>query len=400
MWSGPRSSTCRDTSTSFRLECRTPSRRCSTPTTLTPTPAIAPERRWSSPGRSRRRVRKEKYLPADVMPKRMTRMSSSGSMLPPETMTTAGKVMGERRRIAPATPTAAAGSTISLARSVIRRSPSAISSSVTVTTSSTSLRTYSKVRSPARLAARPSAIVEISGSVTTSPASRDRVRVAAPTGSTPTMRMPGRSSLAAAATPEIKPPPPMGPERLHPDDADAGAQLLGGGGDPRDQAPAPDGHDDGRRVRHLLQDLQGNRGLARDHVRVVEGMDHHGPALFREGAGGGVGVVVDGALQHHLGAVLGSRLHLGQRGASGHEHGGVDPEQRGAEGHALRVVAGAGGDDSPRALLGGQARDSVVGSSDLEGAGALEVLALQHRGASGHSREDPRRPDRGPEADL
>ena len=131
-------------------------------------------------------------------------------MFPPDTTTTTGNFKADRRRIVPATPTAAAGSTRSLARSVMSRSPSAISSSVTVTMSSTSLRTWSNVRSPARFAARPSAIVDSSGRVTTSPASRLVPRVAAPAGSTPTIRIPGRSSLAAAATPEIRPPPPTG----------------------------------------------------------------------------------------------------------------------------------------------------------------------------------------------
>ena len=47
------------------------------------------------------------------------------------------------------------------------------------------------------------------------------------------------------------------------------------------------------------------------------------------------------------------------------------------ERHALRVVAGGCRHDAARALLGGQPRQPVVGTADLEGAGALQVLELQ-----------------------
>src|SRR5207244_12925710 len=75
-------------------------------------------------------------------------------------------------------------------------------------------------------------------------------------------------------------------------------------------------------------------------------------------------------------------------------------EQRRPQGDALRVVPGAGSDDAPGTLLGGQLRNSVVGSPDLEGTGALEVLALEQSGPSSHSRQDPGRPHRCPQAHL
>jgi hypothetical protein len=44
---------------------------------------------------------------------------------------------------------------------------------------------------------------------------------------------------------------------------------------------------------------------------------------------------------------------------------------------ALGVVAGGGRDDAESALLGAEPGDPDVGAAGLEGAGALEVLALE-----------------------
>ena len=51
--------------------------------------------------------------------------------------------------------------------------------------------------------------VSILSSVTSSPAFMLSYKVGAPVGSTPTILMPGRTALAAAATPAIRPPPPI-----------------------------------------------------------------------------------------------------------------------------------------------------------------------------------------------
>ena len=49
----------------------------------------------------------------------------------------------------------------------------------------------------------------------------------------------------------------------------------------------------------------------------------------------------------------------------------------GREGDALRVVAGARGDDAARALGFGHVRDPVVGAAQLVAEDRLQVLALQ-----------------------
>ena len=88
------------------------------------------------------------------------------------------------------------------------------------------------------------------------------------------------------------------------------------------------------------------------------------------------------ALEHDLGAVAARGQELRHRHAQRHEDRRRDAELLRGEGHALRVVARRRGDDSARALLGRETRESVGRAADLEGAGALEVLELEvHRHA-------------------
>ena len=84
-----------------------------------------------------------------------------------------------------------------------------MSSSVTVTTSSTSLLTWSYVRSPGHPTQMPSAIVRYDWSRTGCPAFSEGGYAAAPAACTPTTRMSGRNAFAATAIPEISPPPPI-----------------------------------------------------------------------------------------------------------------------------------------------------------------------------------------------
>ena len=119
-----------------------------------------------------------------------------------------------------------------------------MSSSVTVTTSSTSLRTWVKVSSPGRPTAMPSAIVANAGSRTGSPGhQRGRER--------------------------------RGARRLHADDPYVRSQRLGRHRHARDQPAATDAGDDRAHLRALFEDLQRHRALAGDHVRVVERVDEH-----------------------------------------------------------------------------------------------------------------------------
>ena len=168
----------------------------------------------------------------------------------------------------------------------------AMSSSVTVTTSSTRLLMWAKQRSPGRPTAMPSAIVANDSSRTGAPACSE-------------------GGTAAA------------PGRLHADHPDVRVGALATAAMPGDQPAAADAGDDRAHVRALLQDLQPDRALTGDHVRVVERVD--------EDRTGTVGELVrrDQALvdrvpgELDLRAVRLGRGDLRQRRAHRHEHGGL-----------------------------------------------------------------------------
>ena len=90
-----------------------------------------------------------------------------------------------------------------------QRAAARISSSSTRTISSTARATISRLIASLRAGARVPAAVAISGRATGAPASRLRVKVGAPTGSTPLTRIDASRALTAVATPEIRPPPPI-----------------------------------------------------------------------------------------------------------------------------------------------------------------------------------------------
>ena len=133
--------------------------------------------------------------------------------------------------------------------------------------------------------------------------------------------------------------------------------------------------------------------MAGHGARVVEGM-HEGAA----GAGhhfasqhfaiGGEAIVGD-----DFGAAVASGDHFGLRRIVGHDDGGVDAERLGGDGDGLAVVAGGDGNDALGAIADGDLAGEVGGAADLEGAGGLEVLALQKAGGSGAGVEAARRHD-------
>ncbi len=169
---------------------------------------------------------------------------------------------------------------------------------------------------------------------------------------------------------------------------------------PRGQAAAADAHDDRAHLGALLQDLQPQRALARDDVGVVEGVDEDGAGPLRVLLGRRQRLVDHLAVQPHLGAVLPGGRDLGQRRPDRHEDGGADAQQGRGEGHSLGVVARAGGDHARGPFLGGEPGDPHVRAAEFEGAGALEVLALEMDGGADQFGEvaaalhhrDPRHP--------
>ena len=89
----------------------------------------------------------------------------------------------------------------------------------------------------------------------------------------------------------------------------------------------------------------------------------------------GIGERVAGQLD--LGAQLAHGIDLDLRRRLRHHDQRADAEVAGREGHALRVVAGAGGDHAAPALVRRQMRHPVVRAAQLEGEDRLQILALQ-----------------------
>lgn len=119
-----------------------------------------------------------------------------------------------------------------------------------------------------------------------------------------------------------------------------GRLLLRRGGDAGDEPSAADRDDEGLDSRRLLEDLEADRALARDDVRMVVGRHEDRAGALGELGRRGEGLVEDVPAQHHLRAVVAGRRELGQGDADGHEDGRLDAELARGEGDALRVVAG------------------------------------------------------------
>ena len=128
--------------------------------------------------------------------------------------------------------------------------------------------------------------------------------------------------------------------RLHADDLDVRVEQLGQRGHARGKPAAADRHQDVVDERQLLHDLHGDGTLACGDAQVVEGVDERVAVLLGKLERVFVGLVVDVAGQHHVGAQGLGALDLDERGGGGHDDGGLDAVMLRGVGDALRVVAG------------------------------------------------------------
>ena len=132
----------------------------------------------------------------------------------------------------------------------------------------------------------------------------------------------------------------------------------------------------------LAQHFHADRALAGDDIGVIEGM-HEGEliaGLHFERMG--VGIRVGVAVQHHLRAARQHRIDLDLRCGHRHHDDRAATEPAGGQCHALRMVAGRGGDHAGGKLLRRQMRHLVVGTAQLEGEDRLQVFALEHHRAA------------------
>ena len=122
-------------------------------------------------------------------------------------------------------------------------------------------------------------------------------------------------------------------------------------------------------------------------------------AFGGQAAADGFAVVALAVVEDDLAAVAFGRPALHRRRVGRHDDDARDVEELAGERDRLRVVAGREGDDAAAAFVGREARQGVVGAAELEGARALQVLALEeHLGAGARvhgARRDDRRAMRG-----
>ncbi len=166
--------------------------------------------------------------------------------------------------------------------------------------------------------------------------------------------------------------------RLYADDLDLGTHVLHVSSNPGDQAASAHRNEDRMgRLGVLAKDLHGNGALARDHIRVVEGVDE-GQTLFLDDLHRvRVCLVVGIPVQHGLRTQVAHCLHLDGRSGPRHDDGRLRPQPRCAQSDPLGVVARGGGDHSALERCSVQMGQLVVGPAQLEGEHGLQVLALE-----------------------
>ena len=181
---------------------------------------------------------------------------------------------------------------------------------------------------------------------------------------------------------------------LRPDDLDCGLARAGGDRGAGNKPAAADGDHQRIEVGRVLQHLQCDGALARDHQRVVIGMDEGQAALAANGFGAKLRLRYRLALEHHLGAVRLRRLHLHEWRCHRHDDGGRNAQPGRVIGNRLRVVARRHGDDAAPALGCAQRCKLVEGAAILERVGNLEIFVFDVDFGSGQRRELGRRKHR------
>ena len=194
---------------------------------------------------------------------------------------------------------------------------------------------------------------------------------------------------------------------LHADHPDSRGKMGRRDGASREQPRAAAADEERVERADILEQLLRRGALAGDHGGVVEGRDQRRSALGRDALRRALAALARRAIvEDHFRPVRarGGDLHRG-RIRRHHDHGG-NPEEPPRERDRLRMVARREGDDAVLALVRSQRMQGVVGAAELEGARALEVLALEEdarsralvdgaRGQDGSAMGDPAEPLRG-----
>src|SRR5262249_1710272 len=98
-------------------------------------------------------------------------------------------------------------------------------------------------------------------------------------------------------------------------------------------------------------------------------------------------IAVGIACEHDLGTHVAHRIDLDLRRCLRHHDHGTKSELTGGERDALRMVAGARGDDAAAALLWCEVGDLVVCPPEFEAEDRLKIFALEQHGVAKAARE-------------
>ena len=174
---------------------------------------------------------------------------------------------------------------------------------------------------------------------------------------------------------------------LHADDLDGWIVCLGNGCHARDQAAAANRHNQHVEIRHIFEHFQCRCPLAGHDQRVVERVNPGQALALADEFSMLLGLVERCAFKQDAGSEGARMLDLVERGRDGHGNGHRNPESAAMKGHALRMIAGRGGDHADFFLVLSQPGQLVQSAALLEGGGELEVLKLHPDFSAGDRRE-------------
>ncbi len=126
---------------------------------------------------------------------------------------------------------------------------------------------------------------------------------------------------------------------------------------------------------------------------MIVGRDQCQAVLLGQPAADGFAVFGIAVVEDHLAAVAARGLDLDRRRVLGHHDHRAHAQQPRRQRDRLRMIARREGDDTGLALLGCELRQRVVRAAELEGAHALEVLALEEQLGAGQRIRRGRRED-------
>ncbi len=142
------------------------------------------------------------------------------------------------------------------------------------------------------------------------------------------------------------------------------------------QSAAADRDNDGVEIRHLLDDLDAHRALARDDGGIIVAVDVGQAALLGDFVRVRFGFAEILAVHDHGRAELLAIAHFDQGRELRHHDGGGNAQEFSLIGEGLGVITRGGGDDAALLLFRRQLRERVPRAAFLEASGALEVVQL------------------------